>query len=65
MVGSKIVHRTVRTGHVVSDVCSVRGCGSDSCDGTGQVVNCDSISARTYIMDMWSVLCVPYVGGGI
>ena len=45
--------RTIRTGQVVSAVCSV--CW----------VVVSNIVIGLYVLDKWSVLCVLYVGGGI
>ena len=53
MVGSKIVIGLYITGHVVSVVCSV-------CGWWGL-----NIVIGVYVLDMWSVLCVLYVGGGV
>ena len=74
VLGSNIV--TVRTGHVVSAVCSVCGCWGQYSDGTvrtGHVVSAvfrmwvlgSNIVTGLYVLDMWSVLCVPYVGAGV
>ena len=54
VLGSNIVIiRTVRTGHVVSVVCS------------DILVVGSYIVIGLYVLDKWSVLCVLYVGGGI
>ena len=62
VLGSNIVkglydRSAVRTGHVVSAVCSVCGCW-------GGVLEYSGLILGLYVLDMWSVLCVPYVGGG-
>ena len=53
VVGSEIVIELYITGHVVSAVCS------------HMWVVGSKIVIGLYILDMWSVLCVPYVGGGV
>ena len=63
-------HRTVRTGHVVSAVCSVYVMvGYNIAIGLYVLVKwsalCIPLAIGLYVPDMWSVLCVPYVGGAI
>ena len=50
VLGSNIAIWTVRTGHVVSVVCS------------DMLVVGSNIAIGLYVLDMWSVLCVTYVG---
>ena len=62
VVGSNIVIiiKTVCTGH---KDCMYRTC-DQCCVFCMRVVRSNRVIGL-YILDMWSVLCVPYVGGGI
>ena len=68
MVGSNIA---ICNGDVVRDVCFISGCWDCMYWTCGQCcvfrmwVVGSNIVIGLYVLDMWSVLCVPYVGVGI
>ena len=63
-VVSVVSDRTVRTGYVVSVVCSICWVMGCVCVFHNRVLG-SNIVIGLYIQGMWSVLCVPYVGGRI